>query len=163
MTSYHPISIAQIRTLAPCCAAYTASSSVNIDLPRPDSPNTVYIFPETYSPIAEYFDFHTLNDSPSFLRSYSSKNLSLPDFMSVPISLRTLVPILTDSTIRGNHSPTNSCPSSSLSFRSNSPVSNRFMIRFFAENDLTRSASHVKLSETSGIYSNPITSSATAA
>src|SRR5699024_1312576 len=107
-TAYQPISIAHINTLAPCWAAYTASSIVNIDFPRPLSPKIVYIFPLTYSPIALNFDFQTLNDFPDFLRSYSSRNLSAPFFISVPTSLRTLVPILTDSTTLGNHFSINS-------------------------------------------------------
>src|SRR5699024_11746378 len=80
-----------------------ASSSVMIDFPRPDSPNTVYIFPLIYSPIALNFDFQTLNDSPAFLRSYSSMNFSVSSFTLVPTCSRTSVLILTDSSAEGNH------------------------------------------------------------
>src|SRR5690625_7904460 len=56
------------------------------------------MFPDKYSPIAGNRDFHTRNDSPALRLSYSSRNLSLSLFSSVPTSSRTLVLILTDST-----------------------------------------------------------------
>src|SRR5699024_706240 len=107
ITSYQPISSVQARTFAPCMAAYMAASSVRTDLPRPDSPKTVYIFPEIYSPMALNFDFHTLNDSPAFLRSYSSINFSVSFLTSVPTLSRTLVLIIADSSTDGNQLFTN--------------------------------------------------------
>src|SRR5690625_2767398 len=136
ITSYQPISRVQARTFAPCMAAYMASSSVKTDLPRPDSPKTVYIFPEIYSPMALNFDFHTLKDSPTLRRSYSARNLSVSFLTSVPTLSRTSVLILTDSSAFGNHESTNSFPPSSFNFRSNSPVSNQSTTAFFAEKSL---------------------------
>src|SRR5699024_4071417 len=140
--SYIPISIAHISTFPPCLATLMASSNENTDLPLPDTPNNTYMLPLMYSPTDEYFDFHTLNDSPSLRRSYSSRNLSTPDFISVPILSRTLVLILTDSRYSGNHFSTNSLPSNSLSFRSYSPDSCTSIIAFLAANPLTRLVSH---------------------
>src|SRR5699024_8697877 len=94
-TSYIAISIAHTSTFPPCTAILIASSNANTDFPLPDSPNRVYILPDTYSPIAENFDFHNLNDSPALRRSYSSRNLSAPVLMSVPTLSRTVVLILT--------------------------------------------------------------------
>src|SRR5699024_12820254 len=96
-TSYIAISTAHTSTFPPCTAILIASSNANTDFPLPDSPNRVYILPDTYSPVAQNFDFQSLNDSPALRRSYPSTNLSAPVLMSDPTLPRTVVLVLTHS------------------------------------------------------------------
>src|SRR5699024_11987952 len=106
-----------------------------------------------YSPIALNFDFQTLNDSPAFLRSYSSMNFSVSSFTLVPTCSRTSVLILTDSSAEGNHFSTNSFPPNSLSLRSNSPVSNHSTTAFCAEKSFILRAKYRSEEHTSELQS----------